>query len=821
MMKRLAGLLIFFAIFLVSFSVCCAESGLKLDWGGNTYTIDGDGFTEVSDETAGIDAAIKVETLDEDNFSTLRAYYNDIKSTEDQLFEKYVKLQRSYISAEQDLFRSGFLYGDQDDQSSESNLKLFHDGSDIIFGQNSAVYMYNTFKSVGLDFNEETHLDLSIPFKEKHSLISIGIAVKCGSLNESSIGKITALLNAVRIERLMPQKSKLLIFGDKDVINAANEGSYPNVNDKDGKLISLKDDQAGFSLSYPSGYVPYMQNSIGGNLQYWSFKINPNHIFSVSAAPLAADGSPETAVKAIVEVKGKDSVTEEGKQEIKGRSFNYVNYETTTTEGAIYVSEYFTADSSKLYCLQFSSRFEKPSPQMLGDFGRILESFSTMKPTNEALTTDLVTERYINKEEGYSFSYPKDWELRDVSDNISFDRLKLMFPGLSGPLDITVSEGEQQQSFDGSPMRLLNQSFRHEGSYVYSYRLLDYLDSNERNKLAYCIDIFKGKKVYSMLIAVGEYEAADGRLKDTTMNSIINAIASSFRIDDTVESSIRVAAGETRNRKIVFIEDWMKTNIDPKLKVTEVEKTAADGSIYVKVAAGENGYYRVKPDFEKGGLKILDFMFNITILKSELEKLKDGYKDRIITGTMINIPTSAITIESQADISSPILARTYRVDISCTENGIRWETVRANHAEELRNECRSYLSFIFSADINMQFSQADAFKDIESCRQNKMKCDALVHLQFNSIDGFFILEVDPENDKIRPVSFKPMDLVLKEIDEKYGYGKNGFEITESSFNSESFVLSLTLGSKADGALKFESVKVLYNQKDKTVDYSKL
>lgn len=863
-MKKLAGFIILAAIFLAAFSLCSAESRVKLYWDGNAYAIDEaaasvnvlpfkvvkeDGVTHLSDEAAGIDAAVRVDTLDEEAFQALRDYYNDKKSTKDQLFEKFVKLRRSYLPAAQDLFRACFLYGEEDNAASESNFKLFYDGTETIYGLKSAVYLYNVFTSDRLEFNEETHLDLSIPSAENYSVISIGITVKSGSLNESTISKITELLCAIRPEGLSPQTGRLMIFDDKKVLDAVNEGIYPAPPAEGGQLLKLEDAKAGFGLSYPSSYVPYFQNSLGGRIQYWSFKIDPNNIFSISAASLEPGDSPESAVKSVVALEGMDFVSEEGKQEIKGRAFNYIKYQTVTTEGAIYVSDYFTSDNSKLYRLQLSSRFEKPSTRMLEDFGRILESLSTQKPLNSWPADAVVSERYINKEEGYGFSYPKDWQLTYVSDDIRYDRLKLIYPGLSGPLDITFSEGElfketgpldlpsvltgksrksadvnvksYNQPFNGRPVKLLSRSYRVEGSAIYSYRLLDYLDTNGRNRLAYCIDIIKGKKIYSMFITIGEYETVDGRIKDEGVNAIIDAIASSFRIEDTVEAQARGAAGETRNRNVVFIEEWLKKNTDPKSKITEVEKTAADGSIYVKVASGESGYYRVRPDFENGGLQILDRTLTLTILESELEKLKAAYKDRIVTRTEIDEATMTIAIDSQADKSSPVMRRTYRVDAGYDGNRIKWETVRANHAEELRKECWKYLSFIFSADVNIQFEQADAFKDIESYMKSNMMYHTMVHLQFNNIDGFFVLEIDPSNDNIRPVTFKPMDLLLKEIDESYGYGRSGFEITDSSFDGNSFILRLTMKSKADGALKAEDVKILYNKGDMTVGYMKL
>jgi hypothetical protein len=865
MMKKLAAFIITFAVFFVLYSACSAESGFKLHWEGNTYTVDEavtsgsalslkvarqDGAIRLSDEAAGIKASIRAYTLDEGAFQALRNYYNDKKSTEDQLFNKYVGLMRSYIPAMRNLYQTSYLYGNQDDPGSESGMKFFYEGHDRIFGQESAVYLYNIYTSDRLEFNEETHIDLSIPVKDTHTLISIGILLKGGSLNEEAAGKITALLGAIRPDGLEPQTEMLSIFGDKNILNAVNAGFYSARQNGSGELLVLEDARAGFSLSYPSNYVPYMQNSLGGRLQYRGYKIDPNNIFSISTEPLEPGMSSEYDILAASMPEGAENITEEGEQEIGGNTFGYIKYSAATTAGAIYVSDYFTTSGSMLYRLQLSSRFEEPSPEVLGDFGRTLESFDAQEPADgEPAGAPEAAVQYVDKEEGYSFSYPENWQLTDVTENISYDSFKLVYPGLSGPLDVTVSEGElsreidprddlsyimtgqrgsdedsyiknYRQPFDGRPLKLLNLSFRFEGSLVYAYRLLDYLDSNGRNRLAYCIDIINGKKIYSMFIAVGEYETDNGRIKYEDVNSAVNAIASSFRAGAAAESGERAAAGETRNWKVVFIENWLKTSIDPELKIASVEDTAPDGSIYVQVVnTGESGYYRVKPDFGNRRLEILDSTPAAIILNTELGKLKETYGKRIITGTYIDEAAMTISIDSRMNENSPVLRRTYRVDVTPAEGGgINWETVRANHAEELKRECEAFLSFLLASDIDLQFSYQDVFKDIEAYERRNMLYRTLVHVQTGSLDGFFILEIDPSDDDITAASYKSTEQLIKDIGYTYEYGLNGYETANADFDGKSFALRLTLKSKSDGSEKTEVIKLRYNQEKMTIEY---
>ena len=862
-MKKLAGFVILFSIIFVPAIVCSAKSDIKLYREGNTYTV-GEAVTSsgaltfnvteqentftLSDESAGIKAVVGEETLDGNAFKALRNYYNDKNSTEDLLFDKYVKLRRSYIPAVQELYRTSFLYGEQDDPASESGMKLFYEGACSIFGEDSAVYVYNLFSSDRLTFNEETHIDLSIPVDETYTLISIGITLTGRDLDESSISRITELLAEIRPDGLRPQTERLPVFSDKLVLEAVKGGVYPALSSGGGFLF-YEDKQAGFSFTYPSGFVPYMQNNLGGRLRYSSFKINPNLIFSVSSDPLRPGADPEAAaVGAVRTAGGADCITEEGRREIDGRAFSYVKSETATTAGAIYCTDYFTSDNSMLYRLQLSSRFENPPASALEAFDGILESFKTQGPENAAPEAAPQLKRCINKEEGYSFGYPADWQLKDVSENISHDSFRLVLPKLSGPLDVTIAEGElfreldtnddlssiikgqrgeddglfksYKQPFDGNTVKLLDLSLRREDSAVYAYRLLDYLDSNGKNRLAYCIDIIRGNKIYSMFITIGEYETEDGRIKDKSVNSAINAVASSFRLEDTPEVTARTAAGETRNRKIVFIEDWLKTNIDPEIKVASAENTAADGSIYIKAVLGSGGYYRVKPDFEKGTLELLSSTLTSTIFKTELDKLKAAYEKRIITGVKTDEAAMITSIDSSASKGSPAVTRTYRVNLDFSGDGVNWETVRADHAGELKQECRSFLSLLLSAQADVQFSGDNAFRDIDAYERNHVVFRTLVHVRQSSIDGFFVLEIDPSNDNIQAIFFKPMEAVLKELDDRYGHSRKGYAITDLSFDDKSFVLRLSLESEENGASKAEDIKVLYNKEKMVIDYDK-
>lgn len=844
-MKKLAGLFLFSVILVLSYGVCSGESG---DFPFSVSQIGG--TTEYVDETSGIKASVATEILDNIDLQSLRDYYNDKKSSEEELFDRYVKLQRSYIPAMQDLFTASFLYGEQDSPLAESNMKLFYEGSETVFGRMSAIYLYNIFKSDGLQTDEETHIDISVPSRANRTLFTVRITMKAGSLDEESIGKITALLAEIHLEDMSPQTRRLQLFKETDALDAANAGIYPARYTKGQTSSTIEDARAGFVLSVPSGFVPYMLNGVGGRLQYLSYKIDPNHIFSLSAQPMEKGDDLESSVAGIRALENWEDLTDEGWRRIGEKDFYYVKYDDTADESPVHVTDYFTADHSLLYRLQLRSRLAKPSALMIREFESILGSFRTMAPEIPDLTVTPLQATYANREEGYSFSYPENWELTEVSENIEYDRLKLVFPELSGPLEITVSEGELRETvgpeelpscitgksggtddanvikyappYEGNPVKVLSLSSRTEGSAVYVYRLLDYLDPYGRNRLTYGIDIIKGTKIYSMFSTIGEYETAEGGPRDASVAAAINAVASSFRSEDTPQSLARSAAGETRNRKVVFVEEWLQKKVDPKLKVARAGNTAADGSLYVKaVNAGGSGYYKVLPDFASNSLTILDRTLTSMILKTELEKIIETYQNRIITRIYTSEADMTLRIDSSTDRNSPVFTRLYRVDVVFSDEGIQWKTTRPNHEQELRLECKVFLFMYLWADVDMQYDHDNVFKNMSAYTAKSLTYRTLVHAVGSRTDDFVTLEIDTLDDNISVVSVRPMDDLLNEIDKNLGFGRDGYQISSYSFDNSNFILKLTLKSETDGSLKSENLKIQYNPERQMIDYNVL
>ena len=217
-------------------------------------------------------------------------------------------------------------------------------------------------------------------------------------------------------------------------------------------------------------------------------------------------------------------------------------------------------------------------PDMLGTAGAsgMFTAPDTLETTEapDALVAATVrstpaTVLYENREEGYSFQYPQSWTLQDISPGIDYDRLRLSVPGHSGTLEITFQESYSgNNTAFGSPeyippfipktSKLLFSDLMIDSDISTVYSLGVYVDDNGRNKLFSSVDILKGTKLYSLNITAGEYRTKSGYFDDENINKMIDMVISSFRAYDTPESKARSIAGETRNMKLVFLENTLK-----------------------------------------------------------------------------------------------------------------------------------------------------------------------------------------------------------------------------------------------------------------------
>lgn len=824
---------------------------------GYPYNVEDDGDAlHITDEASGIMAEVTRQTLDDEAFEILRDYYNDSTLSNKELFSRFTELKKSYVNALETLYNTNYLSGGK--KSPETAMQIYYEGREVLFGlDDSSVYLYNIARYEGLYNNEQTHLDLIIPVRSTSTVIIIKFTIPRDKLGTTASGSIAAMLTGIRFEGLSPQSKVPVVLNDKSITEAAQMGIYPAASQKQPVYKSFEDTAAGFSLSLPTTYVPFIQNNLGGIFTYTSFKINPNQIFSVSSEPLQGSGASDAISRFKVAFLGSIKVLGSGAMNLDGNNYSYLAYSSTEDYLKQYFYDYYIQDESRIYKLQLQCAIAEPSSNVNEQFKKILASFrsknaasvdTAVQTTQSGISA---TTTYLNSDEGYSFTYPGNWRLEDISPDIAYDRLRLVVPGLSGALDISVQESELKQivtfadimkSVNGKSVtswptlvmnynppfaektsKLLYSDFSIDGAVSTIYRLGVFMDDNGRNRLFYSVDIIKGRKLYSMFITAGEYKTTDGQFNDTQINELINAVAASFRLESTQESESRRISGETRNRKIVFVEDYLKQLIDPGLVVAAVEKTQPDKTLFVTVVnTGESGFYKIKLDYPGRQIEVVDSVLKRDILNSELVNLMEQYKSKVITNAVQNESSMTITIESRENQISARVVRTYRVDVSFVKNNVTWQSVRLAHQEDYMREGGLYVKSLLPPGTKVYFSNDYVFKDLEPYRQKEIKYRLMTYAQSDDASGFLVLSMNPRSSLFTAEGgFIPLEHAIDNIMTKYGINYLRHSPNAFSFNPETFILTLSAADSSGKDAKVEQFKIFYNLETGMLEYKKV
>lgn len=839
-MKKFVDMAIIACIFFALTTVCYADNGFSLSFNDNSYTIAAasaqdsgfpfrvstkGGTVTLSDTASGIDITVKYNKFDGKTFDILRQYYNDSTSSKDELFDRYVDLEKSYIITLQDHYKQTFLFGEPSNPDAESGMKLFYDGSEKIFGHDSFVYIYNIERSDKLSYSEKTHIDMIIPVSSEYAVIDINAELDCSKLNPDAVVKLTKILSCLRFGDLPSVVDAPGFLSDKKLLAKANAGIY--ANESNLGMDSL---------------IPYMQNSIGGNLGFQSYKIAPNEYLSITTEPSDPSLNSEDVIKDRISsiktfYKQTAKSLKEGKADIKqstgknALSFSYLEYDLDENGSMTHVLDYFADHGPVLYKFELRTRFKEPSAKHINEVKTIiapiisgLSADTDTTPASIFMDTANGMQAFISSDEGYAFNYPSDWVLSDVSKNIKYDEYKLILPEMSGPLEIFVSEGELNTGLNitdipaclagqGTPQYdkyikkytppyketvskfLANYSVK-KGDTTYVCRLINYIDPNGRSRLSYTIDIVKGQKIRSMFITVGEYRTSDGKMSNPSINELVNAIAASFRLVDNPASATPTDSADTMNAKVIFLEQRLKEIVDRGLTVSSVEDYNTDGSFYTVVDnSRESGYYKVRLDYPGRKLSIEEKTLKSTILANELEKLYKIYDRDTITGLELNEKDMTITLKTILYKGAPPFIHTYKVNVNLSDNGISWNTVRFDHPNVLRTNCKTYFNSILGIDTKIYFVSSDEFKDIDLYSASGTMYETAVFVEMKSTSGYFTIKVNPINDEISLCAYNPLDGLLENIKSKYGFEKNGYIIKNFTLDRSRFVINLELVSK--------------------------
>mgnify|MGYP005838617283 CR=1 FL=1 len=664
----------------------------------NTFTHDKGDFSVI----------MGCERIDGDTISKMRKYIDDYLSTDDEIFEKLLKFKDSYFDALLGRYRRDFLFENTEDISRHSNAKVFSRYTEKISGINSQVILYNTLKASAGSYEEVTHLDISIPVAAKRTIYSLGFTIKKGHLREEVLDKIAEMVTSVKISNLPKQENPLKVFSAKSSIKAANLGIYPSLINAEIEYVEYINKKAGYKISYPQSFIPDKENSLIDSMDYKSFKINLNHSFNITVEPVSNGLLAIENKINLLENSEKDDiiVTSKGVRQNKDKEYYYVKYSTNAGSSHIaYNEDYYIINNGKLYKIQLNSRFIRPSFAIQSEFMNIIYSLEFLSQENEITTLNLTAEKYINNEEGYSFSYPQGWVMdQNASNDINYDIITVTNAGYSGPLEIYISEGELKSPlstddlnelvtskvasvqkkyfkkytppFTGRPVASLTGSYTTSDGVTYIKRLLNYVDSNERIRLCYVVDIIRDKKVVSMFITVSEYITSTGRITNNELESAVNLMAGSFDIEKTPEYLERQGLGESRNKKVVLLEYQFKTLFGEQATVLSATYGSNKNDIIVRVDnIPEKGFYRVKADFTKNEFSFSQALLCSDIIQNAVAQLKVQHSDKLVDEIVTYEKEMSIDIEYRQDEHSPSLRETYVVKTAIHDDKMVWDLV--------------------------------------------------------------------------------------------------------------------------------------------------
>lgn len=593
-------------------------------------------------------AVITCDRLDSKSLLQMRDYLKDYTSTDEDLFEKFADYKEGYFRAMQEYYKKNFMYGNSDVNLSESNMKIFGEYSEKIFGQPSHTVLYNIIKSDKNSSQEEAHIILSIPVKTERnvfSIYSINFTVNKGELSWQTLNKMSALVNSITILNLPRQKEMINVFSNMNSIFSSNLGIYPNLENIHIDYSQIINPLLGYKINYPSVFIPYRQNNIIESYDYKSFKIDYFNYFSISAEPTVYNNIAgiEDKINTIKELnKDKASTVEESVYKLTDeRELHSIKYELNENGNKSYIQDYFIINHSEIYDIRLISRFIQPSKKIQEEFFKIARSidFFDRQYSNYSVSQPLI--KFQNVEEGYSFYYPENWYISsNISNDINNESFELKNRFISGAVEISLSEGELSDNTNASEIHassfetgslffnkyfkkysspyldktnwLLNSNYYIDNKTIYIVKLVNYLDASGRNKFCYSVDSIRGSKVYSLFISASDYTTFDGRVLDKNLSALINMVGSTFSLETTKENSDRHLRGETRNRVIVFIEDFFKNKYGNNAIVTSASFINSQNDIQAKIEGiPESGHYKLRLNFDRKQIEILEFIEDI------------------------------------------------------------------------------------------------------------------------------------------------------------------------------------------------------------------
>lgn len=787
---------------------------------------------------------ISCDNVDITSIKGMRLILNDYASSDEQIFKEIAEYTKSYFRAMQELYKNDFLFNGTDSEFSESNIKIFEDYEDTVYGQPSSVVLYNTIKNDRFSEEEETHISITVPIYSKMSIYTINITGKRGFLKQKNIDKIMSLINALKIKSLPKTKNTLKLFSDSKTLNSTNSGIYPDLNQTDITYNKYENPRHNYGIYYPSTFIPYLQNSIINTLDYKSFKIDYNNYFSISVENIQTPDESITEKIYLLKssLTGRMDAVEEGNLLLSGKEFSYLKYEINQGSYTCYIQKYYIVNDAKLYTIELNSRFTKPSKKILEEFLKIVKSIEFKGPEDTYYYSTTTLKQFLNEQEGYSFYYPENWEVLNKSQDINFDRLSIVSPDYSGPLDIYVNESaflinapseellmlltsdntndlseyikNYYAPYSQKPSKVLNTSSKVENGIIYIYRLINFLDDGDRHKLCYSVDIIRDSKIYSMFVSSSDYLSfTDGSLSDKELDYIVNFITNSFTLEDTKEYLKRKSTGETRNRKIVFLESCFKIILGNSTTITRARYVDSNEDVLIHISKSrEAGTYRLKYDYYKKKFEIIDVVLQNDAVNSSKTKLQKMNSDKVIHSIVPDYNTMTITIKFSNNIDSPVVSKSYFIDVLPKRGGFDIRLIRKYTTTELKSECKSYLENRLLTKVDLHFPMGYNYSK-ESLKKSSYESQIIkVFAKFNNKFGYFLIKIDPSSDSISIIAYASWDEIEKKLINHYNLSKPHISLVNFMPNdSNPFELEVLLSSKSTSAIELDTLTIEFDK----------
>lgn len=805
----------------------------------------------VKDSDNILTAVIKCNVLDGDSLKKLRQNYNDFSSTDDEIFGKYIGYFKTYLPALQESYRAKYLYDSGPKDFAESNMKIFKEEQDEkLFGQEAYGVLYNTVLSDKSGSVEEVHINFVVPLVSRRSVYFINFILPKAFPAEASLAKISSLFESVRIADLPLQTGLPEVLKDEKAVEAARLGIYPDPGQGEIFYTDFINKDSGYRLTLPSSFMPYRENHIVDSFDFTSFKINYNHYFSISSESITEEASAiDDKIRTIKDLHHENMEDmREGLIEIAGKEFQYIKYTLPDKDKTSYLQDFFTINNSRLYHLQLNSSFIEPSEQILNEFMKIAASLEFIEDKRMTAGPRDVLTQFTNKEEGYTFSYPESWKLTEnVSPDVNYDMFLLKNPDFSAPLDVFINEGELsadastadvleyltgsdsekvQKSikkytvpYQERSSKVLTVNYKIEDDIIYMYKLVNYLDANDRNRLCYAQDIIRGSRICSMFVSVSDYAVVDGKIVNEDIDRAVNVICNSFTFEETEEYLARAAKGETRNRKVVFIEDFFKRLYGETARIITALNDGSPEDVMVTLeGVPESGYYKLNLDYENRQVQITGSTLIKDILDKAAKELGERYSEKIIEDLRQDLENMTVEIVFSDDLSSPYVTRTYKVNTFIKDREPAWELVRENHASALRDDAVNFISSIFTRANNIKISSETDFSDIDNYQRKGKNYFSLLYADLENESGYFLLDINPFNDKITLVSYTPLDVVYNGIKKRYPTAEGNKSINLGIDDEDKFKIYISHYSGKDNGFTAVVKRIVLNPSSHKLEF---